>query len=574
MTFDPPRPFDSAVTEADVIVVGSGGSGLTAAIVSAAGGASVVVLEKAAQLGGTTALSGGGVWAPLNPHEAAAGVQDSYDDVLTYLRAIAGAGSDDSLLVAYAKNAAAMISFLEEEGGLSFRAYPGQGTTWDYRSDEPGARRGGRGVDSGPVQLGPLGTWADLIRMGRQSAWVFDKFVYYANSMHALPPAASARPVPTAQDITAGAAGRRPKDVVANGTALVAQLLRGCLEQGVQVFASAPVGDLVIEAGRVVGVQVDAGGGSRVVRAHRGVVIATGGFTHNSELLKKYLPDKTIDYTCDVESNEGDGLLMGIRAGAAVANTGDAWWIPSYFYSDPGAAEPQGSMTREDRCLPHTMMVNNQGRRFVNEAQNYYDIVAAFEPAGGPSNLPAWMIFDAQATRKYSLLRAAPWPSDGSTPSWLLSGDTLGELAAQCAIPAAELEQTVAQFNEAAAQGIDPLFHRGESQWDLAWGDAANEPNPSLGPVAVAPFYALKLTSGAFSTKGGLKINDRGQVVAEPTGEPIPGLYAAGNVSNDALPGGYPGVGGTLGPAMTFAYLIGRQLAAGRNRHEEQESHA
>jgi 3-oxosteroid 1-dehydrogenase len=562
MTIAPPVPFDSSVTEADVVVVGSGGAGLTSALVAALNGLSVIVLEKAGQLGGTTAMSGGGVWAPLNSHEMETGVDDSYDKVIEYLRGITGDDYDDSMLVAYAKNAAAMIETLEKKGGLSFRSYPIQGSTWDYRSEVPGARQGGRGVDSGPVELAPLGEWVDLIRMGRQSAWTFDKFIYYANSMHALPPAENARPV--LPDLESGKTQEdiRPKDVVANGTALVTQLLRGCLEQGVRIFPATPVKKLNVDDGRVTGVDVELNGGTQTVRATRGVVLATGGYTHNLELRDRFLHGRTINYTCDVESNRGDGLLMGIEVGAAVANTGDAWWIPCYLFTDPQRPDLTGSMIREERCLPHTMIVDGTARRFANESKNYNDMGASFESNDGESHLPAFMIFDTQALKNYAMFRAAPWPADGSTPSWLLSADSLEELAAKCGIDAEVFGATVAEFNEGARMGVDPLFHRGESEWDRTWGDEKHEPNPALGPVEVGPFYALSMTPGVFSTKGGVKLNDRGQVLAEATGEPIEGLYAAGNVSNDALPEGYPGVGGTLGPAMTFGYIIGQQLAS------------
>ncbi|TDV56224.1 FAD-dependent oxidoreductase [Actinophytocola oryzae] len=561
MAFEPPVPFSDEVTDADVVVVGSGGAGLTAALVAAVGGASVVVLEKADQLGGTTALSGGGVWAPLNPHEAEQGVPDSVEDVVAYLRAISDDDADDRLLLAYAHNARAMVEYLETRAGLSFRAYPGRGTTWDYRSEVAGARQGGRGIDSGPVSLEPLGqAWVDLIRMGPQSAWVFDKFVYYADSLHARTPAAGGRPKMAAQDIVVRGPSGRPTEVVANGTALVTQLLRGCLERGVRVFTGVRVRDLVVTDGRVTGVRAEYGGESRPVSARRGVVLATGGFTHNPELVAAHLPGRTIDYTCDVTSNEGDGLTMGVAAGAATAGIGDAWWIPAFLFTDPNNPASTGSMIREDRCLPHTMMVNRQGVRFVNEAMNYYDIVKSFERPGEESNLPAWLIFDSQALARYGVLRNAPWPADGSTPDWLRAAETLSALAGECGLDPEVLERTVAEFNEHADAGVDPLFHRGESPWDLTWGDADHLPNPSLGPVEKGPFYALEVTGGAFSTKGGLRLDDHGRVLGEATGAPIPGLYAAGNVSNCALPGAYPGVGATLGPAMTFGYLIGREL--------------
>jgi 3-oxosteroid 1-dehydrogenase len=213
--------------------------------------------------------------------------------------------------------------------------------------------------------------------------------------------------------------------------------------------------------------------------------------------------------------------------------------------------------TREDRSLPHTLMVNQQGRRFVNESMNYNDVCAAFGTKLNPVNDPAWLIFDEQGASKYLLLNMKV-PPPGTTRDWVVQAGSLDELAAALEIEATQLRATIERFNGFARDGRDLDFGRGETLWDREWGDPDHGPNPALGTVEVPPFYAVRVFPGALATKGGLRVDDHARVLSAAGSRPIPGLFAAGNVSSGAIPNAYPGAGATLAAAMTFGYLAGR----------------
>jgi 3-oxosteroid 1-dehydrogenase len=526
--------------EADLVVLGSGSAGLTGAIVAAVEGASVIVLEKAEVVGGTSAVSGGGFWVPLNRHMADRGIDDSREEALEYMRACAGEAGDDSLIVALVDHGAPMVEFLEERAGCSFRAWPKEAGCIDYRPWLPGAKRA-RTLDAGKFTVSDLGEWREKMRLGGQSAWLVDKHDYYGQRWHAQPtdPSRPARHLPPG-------VSARDYDYWSAGTALMSQLLRAALEQGVSVLTETPGAALLVEGGRVVGVTAEREGNPFFVRALRGVLVATGGYTNNPELLKLWMP-RPLEFTCDVESNTGDGHLMGMAIGAQIADVADAWWMPN------GAG-------REDRALPHTLMVNGLGRRFINEAMNYYDVAEGFSvrEGGSPRNYPAWFIFDQQGVEKYAILDTKRGLET------MKRADTLEELAEQVGLDPAAVTATVSQFNEYARTGVDLDFHRGEDEWDQGWGDPNNLPNNSLGTIERPPFYAHKVIPGALATRGGLRVNADGQVLsAAPPFDPIPGLYAAGNSSNGSVAGAYTGAGATIGAAMTFGYVIGRRVASG-----------
>jgi 3-oxosteroid 1-dehydrogenase len=207
------------------------------------------------------------------------------------------------------------------------------------------------------------------------------------------------------------------------------------------------------------------------------------------------------------------------------------------------------------------MIVNKRGQRFVNEAQNYYDICEAFgTKQDGPKNLPAWLLFDEAGRGRYSML-AAKVPQ--VEVEWLTRANSIVELASKLGIDPQALEATVEGFNQFARNGYDPDFHRGESQWDIEWGDPEQKPNPSLGTLTVPPFNAVPIFPGALATKGGLRINVNAQVLSADGAQPIPGLYAAGNCSTGGVPTAYPGAGATLGAAVTFGYVAAQRVASG-----------
>jgi 3-oxosteroid 1-dehydrogenase len=533
-------------SETDFVVVGTGAAGLTGALVAAIGGARVTVLEKADLIGGTTAMSGGGAWIPCNPHMADVGVEDSREDALTYMRACAGATADDAVIESLVDNGADMVRLLEEHGGQRFQAWPAVGGTIDYRPWLPGARLGGRNLESLGISMAELGEWAPRIRKEPRLRSAHNLLDYYANRRHLSPPPTSA-PQPPGEEV----------DTYWRGTALVASLLRACLERSVQVHVETPVTELLVEGGRVVGVRAEHDGETIEVRAPH-VLMATGGFTNNEELTRLWLTTP-IDYTCDVTSNQGDGHLMGMAVGAQLAGMGDAWWNPHTPMGEVnGAINAAG--TREDRILPHTLMVNGDGKRFMNEAVNYYDAGEAFGNKTGATtrNFPAWMVFDQQGVDRYAILA---WKVPrGERPGWFHQADSVEALAASIGVDVDALAATVQRFNGFARSGVDEDFQRGENEWDRAWGDPENLPNPSLGTIEKGPFYAVPVHAGAISTRGGLRVDATARVLSV-RGAPIPGLYAAGNCSSGSVTGAYVGPGATIGPAMTFGYLAGRRAA-------------
>jgi 3-oxosteroid 1-dehydrogenase len=288
--------------------------------------------------------------------------------------------------------------------------------------------------------------------------------------------------------------------------------------------------------------------------------MATGGYTHSDELKRLWLSTPLI-YTCDVETNEGDGHLMGMAASAQVAGLGDAWWMPHIPMGVHNGVVNAGG-TREDRILPHTIMVNPAGKRFMNEAVNYYDAGESFGRKGGAGarDYPAWLLFDQQGVDRYAILAFKVPPGD--QPDWLHSADSIQALARSIGVPSPILQETVDRFNRFALAGIDEDFHRGENPWDRAWGDPEHDPNPCLGTLEKPPFYAVPVYPGAIATRGGLRVDSSARVLSAKDGKPIPGLYASGNCSSAAVMGAYVGPGATIGPAMTFGYLAGRQVVA------------
>jgi 3-oxosteroid 1-dehydrogenase len=252
---------------------------------------------------------------------------------------------------------------------------------------------------------------------------------------------------------------------------------------------------------------------------------------------------------------------MGLAVGAQLAGINDAWWLPHIPMGIENGVVNAGG-TREDRILPHTMMVNPAGRRFFNEAINYYDIGEYFgnKVGAAPRNFPAWLLFDQQGVERYAML-AFKVPA-GDPPEYLHVADSIEDLAKSLDIEPTTLRSSVERFNEFARNGVDEDFHRGENPWDLAWADPEHGPNPSLGTLEKAPFYAVPVYPSAVSTRGGLRIDTSARVLAARDGKPIPGLYASGNCSNGSATGAYPGPGSTIGPAMTFSYIVGRQVAA------------
>lgn len=514
---------------------------------AAAGGARVGLFEKADLVGGTSAWSGGTVWLPNSRQSAAAGFLDSRADVVTYLMSLSHGLLEPSLVEVYADTAPEVAGWLEDNTPVEFEVLAGMS---DYHPEHPGGRREGRSLECTLFPFDSLGAWQHRVTVGWQLTGEFcmSESSLGRKAPSGLPPSELAR--------------RKIRDERGAGQALVGRLLKGCLDRGVVPQTGCRAVRLLIDDGDVTGVVVEGPSGAFEARARGGVVLATGGFERDPALVRAFLRGP-LERAVSVPTNTGDGLRMAMRVGADLATMREAWWVATIDVSVPGRGLVPWQVNSE-RTRPHSIMVNDDGVRFTNEAANYNALGNAFHVVDVARfayvNHPAWLVLDHHFASRYGL---AGFRGEGSTPSWLTRAATVCELAAAIGVPAAALEETVARWNAHAVAGGDPDFHRGESHHDRAWGDPAfgYTPLATIGPLDTPPFYATRVRCGAIGTKGGPRTDEEGRVL-NVDGEVIGGLYAAGNAMGSIMGMTYGGHGGTLGPGLVFGYLAGRHAAA------------
>ena len=523
-----------------MVVVGSGGAGLVAAIAAAAAGATVVVVEKTDAIGGTTAVSGGTTWIPANDRGAAAGCTDSAAEGLAYLCAGGGDHARRAHLEVFVEAGPRMLRFVEQHSAVQFVL----GNDTDYHPELTGGKDRGRSLIPAPFDPARLGHLAPRVRH-------VDLPVDVAEAYGSVNP-------PRAEPSGDG------EPPWTRGRALVGGLVVGCVEHGVRFATGSRARELLTDEQRVCGVRVETSDGkSNPVTARRGVVLASGGFEWDKELVADFMP-ASIPAPGSPPSMQGDGLRMAMALGAALGSMNEAWWSP--MIQVPGERYDEhvhSRMVVSQRLYPRSILVNRSGQRFTNEAKSYHDVgrdlMAIDSGNGACANRPAWLVYDAVYRTSYGTACVGPGDPD---PDWLAPFPTLEALALHHGIDPAGLVATVAEFNADVARGHDPRFHRGASRYALSKGDRAHEGiERTLGPIVEPPFYAVPMHAGTIGTRGGPMTDVDGRVI-DIWGTVIPGLFAAGNVA--ASPTGlmYPGAGGTLGFALTFGYLAGAAAAA------------
>ncbi|MDR0279482.1 MAG: FAD-dependent oxidoreductase [Paucimonas sp.] len=555
----------------DVIVVGSGAGAMTSAVFLADHGLQVLIVEKSDKYGGTSAISGGGIWIPNNHYFTRLGGNDSPELARRYLQAAAGEHVEPARLDAYLANAPKMIEALTRNSRVRYAVaakYP------DYYPHLPGALPGGRTLDPELFDTSLLGEELDNLRKPSPSTLLMGRIAWTARHAHK----AMARSFGW-RWLILGLMLRYKLDFkwrrkskydrrAALGSSLVSALRRSLMDRDVPLWLNTDFRELLMQDGKVAGVKVVRDGQEMSIQARLGVVLGSGGFEQNQALREQYLPKPTqMNWSATPPGNNtGAALLAGMQEGAATALMDWAWWAPTIAV--PGEDKPRGIFA--ERAFPGAIVVNGQGRRFVNEAAPYLEFVDAMhrdnQQSGGRS-VPAWVIFDAHFRFNYAmgpLMPAQVMPDSRLRKEWLNSlywkADTLADLAAQIGVDAAGLEHTAGKVNEYARTGVDADFDRGGNVFDRYYGDCNIKPNPCLAPLRKGPFYAMRLDAGDIGTKGGLLTNAHAQVV-RADGTPIPGLYAIGNCSASVMGTSYPGAGGTLGPAMTFGYVAANHLA-------------
>ena len=530
----------------DVVVVGSGAAGLSAALRARGDGASVLVLEKAPVIGGTTAMSGGCIWLPRHHYMAGMGLSDSREAVLDYIRAVSPDGwhnTEEPLWAAFVDHAPDMLKFVEAHSPTRFE--PNRDP--DPYAEAPGGMAYGRNVSPAPLPLGILGPWRDKVRQGTVALQlsygeVLDNH-FFSNPKKWMP-----RFLPRLL-------WRKLRGMRARGNALTIGLLKGCLDKGVAVWPEASATRLVMAEGRVIGIELERAGEAVAVDVEKGVILASGGFEWNPEMMAEHFPGP-VEWTASPSTNTGDGQRMAEAAGAQLDHMEEALIMGTTPVTYEGRLQGQPAA---DYFLPHSMIVNRHGRRFVNEKQMNVGLAFAEmdSETGTPAHLPAWRIYDAQFAAKYP--HALP---SKTVPDNHFSADTLTNLALAIGVDPVGLVETAARFSDFARVGVDDDFGRGCSIWDRnRGGDPRQKPNPTLGTIEKPPFHAMPFKASFLGTKGGPRTNEKAEVLNRD-GSPIAGLYAAGNVMANSFGSKGVGAGTTLGPCLTWGYIAGMNAAA------------
>ncbi|CAN1514657.1 putative FAD-binding dehydrogenase [Sphingomonadaceae bacterium] len=544
----------------DVVVMGSGAAGLTAALVAAKAGNSVAVLEKADHFGGTTAISGGGIWIPVSPQAKAEGVDDSIEVARNYVLGVVGNRAERALIDAYLKNGPEMIEWLAANSETVFQISP---PSSDWYPEVPGAVDFGRLLAPSEYDAKKLGKNFDRLQKPRQE---FNAPGGMMIDLFDLPYIAKL-PSPGALWHMAKIAIRFALDKrklgrgsrLTMGNALAGRLLQSAIDAGVDLYEATPVEGLVTSDGKVTGVRATVKGVSTEITANKGVILASGGFSANAEMRKAYIPFAQQHVSILPYENTGDGILSAQSAGAVMGaenHVNAVWAVVSKRTRADGYIERYAHLI--DMSKPGCIAVNTAGQRFGNEASVHF--VEAMHATG---TVPAHIIANAKFVKKYGM--GLVLPGGGKLKEmvacgYMKTGKTLAELAAQIGVDAAGLEAAAAKVNADAAAGKDKQFGKGETQIDIEIGDPKHSPNACFGPLGDGPYYAIEIFPGDGSTTVGVKIDDQCRVIGKD-GAPIAGLYAAGLDANSIWQGKSPAHGCNVGPAMVTGYIAGKAIS-------------
>lgn len=568
MQLDPSmqRPL-AEMGEVDLVVLGSGAAGLTAALTATLEGLTVAVLEISPVVGGTTARSSGTVWIPNNQLMHAAGFAQDAKDAEAYLSAVVAEHAPREGWSAFLAQAAPMQADLEARAEIAFRPYL---SAPDYQSDVEGAAMGGRALEPMAFDGRLLGGWFEKLAAPMRELTVLGGMMLTRAEAQRLirverSPAAMLEGLKLlARHVRDRARHRRGTRLVM-GNALVARLLHGTLARGGFVFPDTHVHQIEMEAGRATGVSGVHCGRRFALRARAGVVLAGGGFPSDPDMRSTYLPPLTPSHTPADPFACGSTIRLGVAAGGHIGPDAglNAMWFPSSLLARPEGGLAVYPHIALDRAKPGSIIVDQTGERFGDEALSYHDFCSAMF-ARGTSAVPAWMIAGRDFIRRYGLGVIRP-----RTPSlkaylrsgYLKTGESPDALGKAIGLPSGALSRSIIRFNEFVRQGRDADFQRGESAYEKSNGDPSRGlQNPCLGEVDTGRLYAVALWPTPLATARGLVCGKMGEVL-DHSGHPIPGLYAAGNDMQSVFGGQYPGAGAQIGPAMTYGWAAARHAA-------------
>lgn len=555
----------------DLVVVGSGAGGLSTAITATKRGLKVIVVEKEAVYGGTTAFSGGVLWVPNNPHAQKQGIQDSRDEAMKYLKNEAGEHFDAEAAAVFFDNGPKMVEFFERETAVKFvpTLYP------DYHPDVDGGVDIGRSILAAPFDIRELGD--EMTRLRPPLKTITFMGMMFNSSNADLKHFFNVTKSPTSFVYVAKRLGIHMKELalykrgtnVTSGNALAARLAKSAFDLNIPIFTQTSAKQLLLEEGKVVGLEVKtADGSTRRIHAKHGVVLASGGFSHDKQRLKTMYPHVASGgehFSPVPTGNTGDGARLAESVGGHVSTD----------YADNSAWMPVSRVPMQggdfgvfphllDRYKPGVIGVLKNGKRFCNESNSYHDVGAALVRAcAGEQETAMWLVCDGKTLAKYGLgyVKPAPLPHGKLIKQGYLSkGATLDELAQQTGIDAQGLRDSVGEYNLHAMHGEDPAFGRGSTAFNRYLADPEHKPNPCVAPVAQGPFYAVKVYMGDLGTFNGIETSPVGEVL-DGKQQAISGLYSVGNDRKSVMGGNYPGAGITLGPIMTYGYVTGNVIA-------------
>lgn len=536
--------------EVEYLVAGSGVAGLSAAITAKLNGLDTLVVESMEKWGGTTAISGGGLWVPNNPLMIRDGAQDTPEKAFDYLKSTIGdlgPWTSDARKWAFINAIPSYVNLLADNGIKWARAkqYP------DYYPDLPSGMVG-RSIEPYAFDMRKLGAWGKLKREGGIPAPIRNDDVYLLSRAWSTPSGF----VRGAQFVfrTLGylAIGRKP---VGMGAALASHLMYIAHHKlEVPVWLNSPIIDVIVENGRVVGVVVKKEGKTMRIRATRGVMLAAGGFAHNKEWRMKY--QGVPGWSASPVGQLGQGIEVGQKVGGAVAMMEDSWWGATTM--NPDKKDQYGFILNE-RSDPWSIVIDQQGNRYLNESESYVDfghhLLEHNEKTDGKA-LPSWLVSDHRHDTHF-LSSALMIPGAKKKLAALgeyVEAQTLSELAKKMSVDKDTFLTTIERFNGFAKTGVDKDFQRGRTVYDQYYGDPLVKPNPNLGPIEKAPFSAVKIYPGDLNTKGGLVTDEYARVLREDNSV-IAGLYAAGNNTASLMGHTYPGPGASIAPAGVFGYI-------------------
>ena len=556
--------------EYDVLVVGTGASGMSAAVTAAYAGLKVLVVEKAALFGGTTARSGGWLWIPNTKLAHELGIHEPAGAARAYLQHETTTHFNPERVDAFLENGPKAIDFFTSKTCVQFDMPP---VFPDYHAEAPGGQPGGRSMVTRPFDARELGARVQKLAPPVPELTVFGMMLgsgkelwHFLRAFKSLESFwyVSKRFGGHLLDVLRHGRGM----TLTNGNALAGRLAKAGIDLGVEVWLDAPVKSLVEENGVVKGAMVVRDGQPTEVRVRKGVVLACGGFPYDIERRKQLFPHAPTGrehFTPSPALNTGDGLRLGESVGGWVDPSipNAAAWCPTSVTQRKDGS--QGVMPHFiDRAKPGVIAVTANGHRFTNEALSYHDFIQDLVKAcAGQGEVACWLVCDHQHLREYGLGAVAPFPlpiGKHLRNGYLKRGSSLQGLAQSIGVPAAALQEEVASFNRDAASGKDSRFNKGSTAYNRYQGDSLVTPNPCMAAIEHGPFYAIKVVVGEIGTFAGLETDAQCRVLTQG-GQPITGLYAVGNDAASVMGGNYPGAGITLGPALTFGYVAGQALA-------------